>query len=1423
MRFILLISVIFVAQLNLLAQNKSKEHYQKVLSDLLTDEQQIFRTNGGQFSEEVLYHTSGSNAAASFTRNEVRFSLIKDVQLVENSADPFQTRASFLNWGIEFIGSNVQDIIPTQEVKRNIHYFGAQNAGKSAVKEYRQISYREVYPNTDLIFYSAEHGALKYDFVLKPGGDISNIRLNYKGVKGLTVSDSGGLSVETDWGRFLEEKPYCYQWINGDKKEVEVAYLVRENSNLEFVIKSNYNPEFDLIIDPIYVDWSTYFYGTAVTGSYGWNYVLDIDIDDEDYVYITGMTYNQSFSSQLGGYDTTYNTGYDAFLCKITPKGDSLRYFTFIGGSNWEYSMNVAVGTSKEAVISGITWGAGYPTTSGAYDENGRTCGGSYCYQGFVTKFSKNGDSLVYSTYLGGRTYTSFSIDWIRGMQVTDNGNVYLVGNTQAEDFPTTSGCYQSTYGGHSTATGSWWWNSGDGFLTCLNSSGSALVFSTYIGGAGNDVAHDLYVAPGGEIYVVGKTSSTNFSTTPGASVFNTYIKGSSDGFIVKLKKNGQKADFSKLMGGTGDESFEGIYANENGEPYIVGHTNSNDFPVSSNAMQKSNGGGYDLVVVKLISAGTNFRYSTYLGGSGDDGYSLYTYWFDNMSITANVKEEAIISATTKSNNFPITSDALQSTNNSLSWYGKLTISKINYQGTKLMYGTYFGGSGGEFPGGIRAKRVGCVTFVLFAGNSYSGDYPTTSGVYKPSRSTTGTFWTGFVTKFRDTLYTEKISLALKDTIVECDNVFEILDAGNQGADFLWSDGWKDRYKIAKDSGTLWVQATYGCDTVRDTVTIELEHSPKIPVLGNDTTYCNIFPTLTLDAKNDTIYRSYLWHSGSTNQTIQVNKEGKYWVDIKTPNCGTKTDTINLKLLKTPVVDLGADRIECDSVALTLNAGNLNNEVKYRWNTKDSTATILVRDTGYFGVRVSNFCGSDTSDIHVGKYTFPMAVLPSDSIFCDQVSWPLKGGDGKNGEIYSWKSLDGSVTYATTPTYSMTTAHDVVLEVRNSCGRALDSLSVSMLITPNDRFRDTILACDIVSQKLSTGLSGNAETYRWNTGHTGYEITASSPGFYEVITKNKCGADSSRWNILLAFTPQVSLPNDTIFCGVVNYKLDVKNQDPAMKYLWQDGSQLPDLTASQPGKYAVRISNRCGQAKDSLLIGLLQTPMLNLGEDRVFCGGISPFILQIGDPANQETYLWSDGSGDRTMNVSDAGQHWAEISNKCGKVSDTLLVRISPYPVVDLGFDTVLCGNFKLELDAGNPGMSYQWFPFGENTRTIEATEQRLYEVHVTNSDGCTGKGRLEIGSGCISKHFVPSSFSPNGDELNEVFKPTLINFEDYRLSVFNRWGELMFETQQIENGWDGSYQGSQVPAGVYLYNLRFIATEDGSYRNISGLLHIIR
>ncbi|MCB9245924.1 MAG: gliding motility-associated C-terminal domain-containing protein [Flavobacteriales bacterium] len=1407
-------------------KDEIKEERSRDVQQLLNQGQHLFRMNVGQWEDDIYFRSISAQTSLSFMEDRISFGLRKapegyDLLDAKMEADAPNMRSKFLIWNLQFEGAGNMKPVASEVVADKVNYFGPGRTEALQIPAYTRLTYNDLYPLIDLTFYNSKESGLKYDVIVRAGGDLDQVRLNYDGVRSLEVDEQGRLIIETEWGAFREEAPYSYQIIQGKEVPVQVNYRV-SGTTLTYKVEGDYDPSYDLIVDPIYVDWSTYFYGTgkSTVYTYAWTYVEDLDMDDEFNVYIGGRT-TDHFPAMSGVYDTTIGGYYDAFLCKMNKDGDSLIYFTYLGGSNWEFTSAITVNSLKEPVLAGMTWANDFPITKNAFDTVGASTSN---YKSFVTKFSSDGSKLIFSTYLGGSGW----FNSIKGMELNDKGDVYLIGATNSHDFPTTSGCLQSSYAG---GNGSWTYYHRDVFFTIMKSDGTDLIYSTYIGGAGNETGMNLALNPNGEIYLVGHTNSSNFPVTSGSrQFFNVVAQGPEDGFIMKLSKDGKSIIYSHLMGGGGTDVFEGIYVNKYDEPYIAGYSNSSNFPVK-NAYQSSNRGGYDQIIVKMISSGTNVRYSTYLGGSSDDYFynGWWYYSFPNIRIAANIREEAIICGLSKSVDYPTTPDALQRINKSSQgvstwWKTSSTIAKLNYTGDKLLYGSYWGGSGYEYPGAVSLKRVSCYTSILYGGMTTSNDYPTTEGVYRDSSFDRGTNWSwnGFVSRFRDTLYTDEIELALQDTIVECDKVYVILDAQNQGADIKWSHGPKDRWVILQDTGTYWVSATYGCDTVRDTISVRLEHIPKVPVLGADSIYCDKYIPVWLDAKHDTIRRSLKWNTGDTSQKIYADKPGKYWVDIITPNCGTKTDTITFTLKQSPDINLRGDTTTCDSVSLVLDAGYINNEMAYRWSTGDSVQSITVRDTGIYSVKMSSYCGVDSASVHIKMRNTPVVDLPPDSIFCDQVNFTLYVGTPDNGEEYIWTDWDRSVAYGTADSLKRFFPGDLRVQIENICGLVEDSMRISMLNTPVYGVVDTVYECDNVDELLEVQPRDAFLDYRWQNGSVAPDFRAQGPGNYKVLISNKCGVDSLQWLVVLKQTPTVRLPNDSSYCGNVNVNLNAEITDNEAQYIWQDGSTQPAYSVKQAGKYRVEIRNRCGVARDSVSYTVINTPFLDLDPEYVYCGSVQPLTLNVGTPNNEEVYVWSSGAVSNEEQFSSAGKHWVRISNKCATRSDTFNIRVSAYPIVDLGPDTILCGNFNLKLDAGNPGATYLWEPYGQQTQTIDAREQIIYTVRVTNADGCSSSDVFEIGSGCISTYYVPNAISPNNDQLNDVFVPELVNYESYELQIFNRWGELLYQSNEATEGWNGHYKGERVPQGVYFYKMRFITTENGAYVDLSGPIHVI-
>jgi hypothetical protein len=357
---------------------------------------------------------------------------------------------------------------------------------------------------------------------------------------------------------------------------------------------------------------SALVYSTYLGGS-GGSIAYAIAVDAAGNASVTGQTYAADFPTTPGAFQTTCHGCVgeplfsDAFVTRLNPTGSALVYSTFLGGGNNDTGSGIAVDKVGNVYVTGQTFSAEFPTTPGAFQTKCGSCGD--ISDAFVTKLNVTGSALVYSTFLGGSNY-----DFGNGIAVNAAGNAYVTGLTYSIDFPTTPSVFQTTCGGG--CAGGWY----DAFVTQVNPAGSALIYSTYLGGSSGDDGAAIAVDRSGNAYVTGFTKSTDFPTmTPLQSV----LRGTNDAFVTKINSSGSALLYSTYLGGSADDFGTGIAVDTYGSAYVTGYTTSTNFPTVK-PLQATNGGLSDAFVVKLNPLGSHFAYSTYLGGSGDDhGYGI--------------------------------------------------------------------------------------------------------------------------------------------------------------------------------------------------------------------------------------------------------------------------------------------------------------------------------------------------------------------------------------------------------------------------------------------------------------------------------------------------------------------------------------------------------------------------------------------------------------------------------------------------------------------------------------------------------------------------------------------------------------------------------------------------------------------------------
>jgi hypothetical protein len=659
-----------------------------------------FEANNGQTDSRVKFTSRGRDYALFLTRNEAVLELPAGKSKLEtgNSKMGF-TDARVLQ--MELKGANPQARVEgIDELPGKSNYFiGNQpSQWRTGIANYARVRYEEVYPGVDLVFYGNQ-GRLEYDFVARPGADPRAIALEVQGAEPVSLDPSGNLVLESAGRQVIFDRPTLYQTGANGRTPVKGGYtlgpLRAGLREVRFQV-GDYDRSRSLVIDPS-LTYSTYLGGSDNDQANG------ITVDSAGNAYITGQTFSSNFPVQAPEQGTCApaddpsavcgsSTGKsDVFVSKINAGGTALVYSTYLGGSFLDFGVAIAVDPSGNSYVTGETTSTDFPTKN-PFQSTGNTLGDA-----FVTEFNSAGSALIYSSYLGG-TGTTVG----QGIVADSSGDAYVVGTTNATGFPAV-GAYQAANQGDS-----------DAFVTKIAPSGTSIQYSTYLGGAGNDVGNAIAVGAGGNAYVTGQTMSNNFPTL---NAYQASYGGLGDAFVTKLNIPSTAGGaitlaYSTYLGGTNADEAYGIALDSSVDVYVTGATSSSDFPTASSYQATLPGGtGQHAFVSKLSPTGTTLMYSTYLGGSGSD---------TARGISVDPTGVAHVVGFTTSSNFP-TANPIQNT------YAGNTdafLTRLNSMGCGLAFSTYLGG---------KSTDEGLAVTADSAGNSYlagytgSNDFPTAS------------------------------------------------------------------------------------------------------------------------------------------------------------------------------------------------------------------------------------------------------------------------------------------------------------------------------------------------------------------------------------------------------------------------------------------------------------------------------------------------------------------------------------------------------------------------------------------------------------------------------------------------------------------------------------------------------------------------
>ncbi|HEV2176860.1 MAG TPA: SBBP repeat-containing protein [Terriglobia bacterium] len=680
-----------------------------------------FEPNQGQTASPVKFLSRGKGYALFLTGDEAVLELQKsggrsqkrEGKGILPSRIPSPESRARAALQMALVGANRRaNIEGAGELPGKSNYFVGNDPKKwrTNIANYARVRYEGIYPGVDLVYYGNQ-GQLEYDFVVAPGADPKAITLavapassrhGAAKMAALRTDRTGDLVVEIDGGSVRFHKPVVYQPSRTPNTEFRTTvnghYKLAGRNRVSFEV-SAYDHTRPLVIDPV-LSYSSYLGGTMADQGSG------IAVDSSGSAYVVGQTTSINFPT-FTPFQPNNDGGTDAFVSKLNPDGTTLVYSTYLGGSQTDAASAVAVDSADNVYVTGSTTSTDFPGTIGFFQP---ACGGTMgaCADAFVVKLNSAGSALVYSTYLGGALPDSGN-----AIAVDAAGEAYVAGGTCSIDFPITmSTAFQTV-----NNAGAF---SNNVFFSKLNAAGTALLYSTYLGGSVFDTANSIAVDSSGNAYLGGDAESSSSSTIPfptTAGAFQTaFGGGSDDGFISKFNPglSGMSSlIYSTFLGGTGFDQVTGIAVDSSGNTYVTGTTGSLNFP-TLNPIQPTLAGMDDVFVSKLNSTGSSLVYSTYLGGTGEDnGFGIAVDPSGNAYVIGSTT-----GTTSSSDDFP-TANAVQPT------YGGFTdafVTEVNAAGSALTFSTYLGGSGADDGSAIAVDTQGNA---YVTGSTASTDFPT--------------------------------------------------------------------------------------------------------------------------------------------------------------------------------------------------------------------------------------------------------------------------------------------------------------------------------------------------------------------------------------------------------------------------------------------------------------------------------------------------------------------------------------------------------------------------------------------------------------------------------------------------------------------------------------------------------------------------
>ena len=1284
-----------------------------------------FIKNEGQWHDKIkfrselpagkLYIESGKLTYVFYAEDDLR--RVHELSHSRKPASPSEFMVDAHLFSVSFPGSDPDAAFAGKQKRPNYNnYFLGRNRKYWAtdVPLYAEIYASNLWKGIDYRLYSSESD-LKYDFILHPGSDPSKIRMKFSHLDNITLR-YGNLYLETSVNEMIDLKPVAYQDGPAGQVFIECEYRLNDGE-VTFHFPGGYDNSKEIVIDPKIV-FSSY---TGATQD-NWGYTATFDAAGN--LFGGGIVFSdtaRTYPTTSGAFQVNQaGGGIDIGITKFSPDGTSLVYSTYLGGAQNEIPHSLVVNSKNQLIIMGTTSSPDFPVTPNAYDTTYNISGSasinvaSRTFVGsdiVLTMLSAGGNALVGSTYVGGTGFDGFNYnnlkynygDDVRGEVVTDqNDAVYVASTTSSLNFPVTN---SSVHRGGTQ----------DAVVFKMDTALRSLVWSTYLGGNGNDAAYSLQVDDAGLVYVAGGTASNNFPTT--AQTIHPSPLGGIDGFLTVIAASGFAYTSSTRLGTSSYDQAYFVQLDDSNNVFVTGQT-TGLYPVTPTTVYSN---PFSSQFIHKLTPGLDSTVFSTVIGNGGSGSSVtvdispsaflvnqcnHIYlsgWGGDINATYS---NATASTTT---GLPVTPGAHKTSTDGNDFY----LIVLDENADSLLYATFFGGTSGSLRGEhvdggtSRFDKKGIVYQAVCAGCGGTNTFPTTPNVWS---TTNGSYNCNMgVIKFDLSQMTSQIGMsALTKVCIPGSVAFK--NSSNGGNNFYWDFG---------DGNTSTAYQPTHTYTDTGIFTVMLVVSDSLSCIVFDTTYVTIRGEAPPVATADTIPVI------CPGDSIQLRAYGgtKYlWI----PSTGLSNDTIDTPLAFPP--------------------GNM-------------TYMVVVGDS--CGSDTSNYFAWDTAFVDVVVAQNLTTVSPDDTV-CKGESILLSAGGGQQ---YLWSP----------PTYLNKS------NVPNPLATPLQSIVYTISIT--DQFNclwtrslklhvEDSLNPGIITHEDTTICKGDTATlfcyggitYLWKPGaltsdSTSSDILAwpSENTTFLVTVTSKCFKITDTVDVVVNDFKTLAMP-DTFACKDVGFRLTAS---PGEVFVWQPAGLLDSGNTGQPFVYLTSPSTFTVVATDSMgcsdedtvLVDLKPAPYVSAGNDQL-----------IYDPG---TRLEAKGSGKFLWEPSEF--------LSCAK-----------------------CAMTDVEMPNGSV----------------------LFTVTLTDQHGCRNTDDVLV-TRLRNDLFVPNSFTPNSDMKNDVFRPLGYGLENYKLTIFNRWGQVIFVSLDFEGGWDGTYGEEAAENGIYVWEISYF--QNGTNEVRRGTVSLVR